>query len=421
MTDVLKLKPAALKAGMAGVLALLIAGAGFYGSRQDEPAPTERWVQVTPAPLEHRIGLVGRIVPGEAMTLIAPFEGHIEAHMFAIDQRVAQDQLLLRISPDLLHLQIREALAERLKAESAVQVFESWADGDEMARARRALSSGQLGLADTQRKLAETQALLEQGIVPRMEVDSLTQQLRTQSLDVSAAQAELAQVSKRGKGEHRQIADMQLASARARHDALLALEQRGEIRAPFSGIVLRLPDGPSTSNDRPIAVGARVSQGQALFGLASVERLKVQARVDEVDINQLHEGMPAEISGDGFNDVLHGTITAVGAQAIESDMRGNGASYHVTVSLPPLDRDSRQRLRLGMSARLSILIARHPDAVVLPTDAVGEKQGGHFVIHRAALDAPESMSPVTLGKTTVSGVEVFGMDAGFVRREVSMD
>nr|GFD04566.1 hypothetical protein [Tanacetum cinerariifolium] len=92
----------------------------------------------------------------------------------------SRGQLLLRLNTDLLRMQIRDALAERLKAESAVHTLESWADGEEMARARRALSSSQLGLVDTHRKLAETQGLLEQGIVPRIEVDSLEQQLNTQ-------------------------------------------------------------------------------------------------------------------------------------------------------------------------------------------------------------------------------------------------
>lgn len=388
---------------------------------RDEPKSLQLWHAVVPGPIEHRIGLVGRIVPGTSIILTAPFEGHIEEKNFAEDQRVPQGELLLKIGPDLLHLQIRDSLAERLKAESAVQALDDWANGEEMARARRAVSTSQLSLDDTRRKLAETRTLLEQGIVPRMELDSLTQQLKTQTLDLDAARAELAQVRKRAKGEHRQIADMQLANARARHEALLALASRGEVRAPFPGIVMRLPEGASAGNEKPIEAGVRLSQGQPLFGLASVERLNVQARVDESDINQLREGMPVEIRGDGFEDLLQGTVTAVGAQAIASDMHGDNAAYHLVVALAPLEGAIQQRLRLGMSAHLSILTYHNPNAVVLPVDAVVEKGGQHFVVHRTAMNSPETRRSVTLGKATVSGVEVFGMDAGFVLREVGMD
>jgi multidrug efflux pump subunit AcrA (membrane-fusion protein) len=401
---------------------LVASGAALvYWTSADEPIPEARWLSVIASPLEHRIGLTGRIVPGSSVTMTAPFDGYVAEKHFTDDQRVSPGQLLLSLDPALLHMQIRDALAERLKAESAVQAFEDWPNGEAMARARRALSTSQMALADTQRKLTETRELLEQGIVPRMEADSQVRQLQIQTLDVRAAQAELKQVSKRGQGEHRQIADMQLANTRARHETLLALEQRGQIKAPFAGIIVPLPEGPSGNADKPVEPGVRVTQGQPLFGLASFERLSVKAKVDESDINQLREGMPVEISGDGFDHVLQGTVRAVGAQAIASGMHVDSASYHVTVALPPLENVSQKNLRLGMTARLSVLTYQNPNAVVLPAGVIEEASGKHFVIYRADQHARETRREVTLGRATVDGVEVFGMDAGFVRREVSMN
>lgn len=421
MTDLSRFRSGGLFIGIP-LMILMFGAVAFTGlTASSEPASDRGWLPVVAAPLEHRIGLIGRIVPASSTTLTAPFEGTVEEKLFSDDQRVARGQLLLRLNTDLLRMQIRDALAERLKVESAVHALESWADGEEMARARRALSSSQLRMADTHRKLTETQGLLEQGIVPRMEVDSLEQQLNTQRLDVKAAQAELLQTSKRGQGEHRQIADMQLANARARHKSLLALAQRGEIRAPFAGIIVRLPDGPSGSADKPVEPGVLLNQGQALFGIASVERLSMIAKVDEMDINQLREGMAVDITGDGFEGTLQGTISSVGAHAITADMHGEGASYHVTVAMAAHDPSSASGLRLGMSARLSILSYQNPDAVVLPADAIGEEGGKHYVFHRPALDQPGVRRSITLGKTTAQGVEVFGLETGFVKREVSMD
>jgi multidrug resistance efflux pump len=406
-----------------GILAAtLTAGAALvHWTWRESPVSTVRWWPVERGPLEQRIGLVGRIVSGSSTTLSAPFEGLVQQKLFTDDQRVSQGQLLLTINPDVLHMQMRNALAERLKAESAVRALEDWANSDEMARARRAVSSAQSGAVDSRRKLTETRVLLEQGIVPRMEVDSLTLQLQTQMQDLLAAQAELEKVRKRGQGEHRQIADMELLNARARFDALKALETRGEIRAPFPGIIQRLPDTSSSGAVNTVEPGVRITQGQPLFSLASLERLQVQAKVDESDINQLREGMPVQISGDGFEGVLQGHVTSVGAQAIASEMHRDSASYHVSVVMPALETSTRSAFRLGMSARLSILVDSNPDAVVIPLDAIGEEGGKHFVIHRAAMDKPEARRFVSLGQTTVSGVHVSGLDDGFVRREVDMD
>ncbi|MRT33227.1 HlyD family secretion protein, partial [Xylella fastidiosa subsp. multiplex] len=81
----------------------------------------------------------------------------------------------------------------------------------EASRSRRALANARMNLADTARKLADTRALFQRGIVPRMEVDALEQQSRAQQLEVSSAQAELTSTLARGEGENREIAEMELA------------------------------------------------------------------------------------------------------------------------------------------------------------------------------------------------------------------
>ena len=72
-------------------------------------------------------------------------------------------------------------------------------------------------------------------------------------------------------------------------------------------------------------------------------------QVDEADVNQLREGLPVEVSGDGFEGlVLQGSISAVGRQSITNDTQGAGASYLVTVSLPLLTIEQQAKVRLGM-------------------------------------------------------------------------
>lgn len=374
----------------------------------------EQWLPVVSEPLVQRIGLVGQIEPGTLLTLAAPFEGRVQERAAEPGQQVERDQLLLNLDTELLNIQLRDALAERLKAQSAVQQLDGWANGQDMARARRALRNSQLNLADSERKLKETRTLVERGIVPRMELDALLQQTTTQRMDVKAAEAELAEVRRKGEGEHLQIARMQLSNATTRHAALLAQEQQREIRAPFAGIVMRLPNSQG-GEDKPVQRGSRVSQGQSLFGLANLERLKVVAKVDEADINQLQAGQAVDISGDGFEGIqLKGRITRVGAQAVRSDHGGNGAAYEVEIDLPALDAEQQRLIRLGMSARLSIITYQNPLAVVLPAEAIREMDGQFVVMVRAAPEQPARPVMVKLGRSTSTGVEVFGVTAGWV-------
>ncbi|MDP1069014.1 HlyD family secretion protein, partial [Klebsiella pneumoniae] len=88
-----------------------------------------------------------------------------------------------------------------------------------------------------------------------------------------------------------------------RYDALHQLLDGREVKAPFSGIVVPAPGNSSSSqgggnNNAPVQAGSKVSQGQVLFGLANIERLKITAKVSELDINQLHQGQAVEVLGD---------------------------------------------------------------------------------------------------------------------------
>lgn len=405
-------------AGLVGSVLVSAMGLLIYSVAEPAVATTGSWLPIAPSPLVQRLGIAGHIEPGSLQILTAPFEGLVQDKLVIEGQQVERGQLLLRLNTDLLQIQLRDSLAELLKARRAVQELRGWAQGQEMARARRTLSTSELNLRDTDRKLRETMVLLARGIVPRMEVDALKQQAHVQRLDLKDAQTELKAVEKKALGEHRQIADMQLANAEAKYQALLSLEAQREVLAPFAGIMVRLPGNAADANARPVQQGARVNPGQTLFALANLEQLKVIARVDEGDINQIREGLPVDITGDGFGGILlNGSITTVGSQVLQPEFQGNGASFELAVSLPTLTAPQQQRIRLGMSARLSIITYQNPAAIIVPPNAVNEDNGQHFVNYRRTPDMAMRRVDISVGKATSEGVEVFGLFPGFIRTD----
>lgn len=215
-------------------------------------------------------------------------------------------------------VQVREAQSALLKARRTLQDLRDWERGEDMARVRRALRSAQLAQSSTERKLRETRELFQRGIVPRNELDDLEQQASQQRMDLEAARREVESTRAKGQGENRQIAEMDLANASVKYETLQAQLDGRTVRAPFAGIVVAAPGLAGEQGSRePVQAGSKLGQGQALFGLASVERLKVSAKVSELDINQLREGQAVEISGDGFEGTtLAGVIAALGGQAL---------------------------------------------------------------------------------------------------------
>lgn len=404
---------------LAAVLIVLLACAGLAlrNPASDPATATEQWLAVKPDPLVHQIGLVGKIEPDTTVVLTAPFDGNVLANLVEQGQRVEAGQVLLRMDPATLEIQLRDALSAQLKARRTVQEMQDWGSSPTVSRARRSLRTAEMTAGNTQRKLTESENLFKRGIIPRNELDDLKQQTQQQQLDLVAARSELQQALDQGQGEYRQIAEMELTNATVKYQALQTLLEGKEVKAPFSGIVVPAPGNTNTAqgggnNNAPVQAGSKVSQGQVLFGLANIERLKIVAKVSELDINQLRQGQAVEVMGDGFDgERLSGSVSVVSGLAIASDSQGS-AQFPVTLSIPTLTPQQLQRVRLGMSARLTIVTYNNDQAIVIPSQAI---QADMTVEYRAAMDKPVQRVKVTPGQSTPQGVEVFGLTSGFVK------
>ncbi|WP_073526629.1 efflux RND transporter periplasmic adaptor subunit [Pseudomonas fluorescens] len=409
------------KSLLAVALILLLAGAvaGLLSQRSgaEQAGTGEQWLAVKPDPLVHQIGLVGKIEPDTTVVLTAPFDGNVLANLVEQGQRVEAGQVLLRMDPATLEVQLRDALSAQLKARRTVQEMQDWGSSPTVSRARRSLRTAEMTAGNTQRKLTESENLFKRGIIPRNELDDLKQQTQQQQLDLVAARSELQQALDQGQGEYRQIAEMELTNATVKYEALQTLLEGKEVKAPFSGIVVPAPGSTNTAqgggnNNAPVQAGSKVSQGQVLFGLANIERLKIVAKVSELDINQLHQGQAVEVMGDGFDgERLTGSVSVVSGLAIASDSQGS-AQFPVTLSIPTLTPQQLQRVRLGMSARLTIVTYNNDQAMVIPSQAI---QADMTVEYRTSMDKSAQRVKVTTGQSTPQGVEVFGLKSGFVK------
>ena len=412
MTNWLKTKKVWLVAG--GIAFVYVVLGGFsYGKNDAEIKPNI--LRVEPQSVTQRLALVGRIEPSVLVTVSAPFDGGIQQIHIEEGLKVERDQLLISLDPGNLEIQLREALAVKLKAARGVQELDKWMQSQEVMRAKRTLTGIQFNLSDAEHKLAETRLLLEKGIVPKMELDTLVQQQKSLKLDADAAETELQMVIAKSHGENRKIAEMELVNADAKYAVLQEQLAHKELRAPFAGVIVRAPGNSTESTPAEvIQVGGHIRRDQPLFGLANLEQLKVMAKVDEVDVNHLQEGMKVDITGEGFEGIpLTGQITKIAAQASASS-DGSSARYEMTVSIPVLSTEQRKQIRLGMSANLSVITYHNPKAIVVPASAVNTKDGMYYVRIVGQNKKIEKMVQVTLGRSVDSGVEIIGLSAGSI-------
>ena len=398
------------------VLAVVLLAGAWIVLTPLAPDETEVWAAVSSRKLEHEIGLVGRVEPVETSILNAPFEGVVMAHELSPGMQVEEGQALLSFDTALLEIKVRDALANKLKQQQIVETFRTWTNGSQVAGAKRSLRVAELAMQNLDLELSQVEALYQKGIVPRNELDSLKQQRYLQALELTAATSELDNVLASGRGEARTIAGMELHNASVIHEQLNALLAHKTLYAPYSGVVLSL--GSPQSGDGEVATlhkGALFAKGQQVIKLGNMSRLKVVTQVSESDVSKFSLNQEVRITGEGFSADLSGYISAISQMAVQDQNEGSAARFPVTIMVNQSSSGDFKLVRLGMSAHMTIVTYRNDNSFIIPHAAVGKDGDSLFVEHREELDAPVVRRTVTIGQSSVDGVEVFGVESGYVR------
>ncbi len=153
------------------------------------------------------------------------------------------------------------------------------------------------------------------------------------------------------------------------------------IRAPATGQVVYANDSRSRSmaSDVLIGEGRTVRERQIMFRLPDPKRMRVVAKINESRINRVKPGMTAYIKIDALpNHDLTGKVVRVGEYPLPpaSTLTAHIKEYSTEVDIvePPLG------LRSGMTAEVSIQVARYENAIHVPLPAVFERKGRLFCL-----------------------------------------
>ena len=364
--------------------------------------------------LQSVLSVVGTIEAGDSVNVTAPFDGVIQEKHFNFDSVVDQGQVLLILDSNEIRMRIQEAKVAMLKAAQALKDLERWDKSPEVARASRNALSAKLTLAETQRKAAESEALLKRGIIPRSEYDALLEQIRSQEIQLATANDDLTGTKEKTNPVSLQIARIESENAAAKYRELIQSLEKRTIKAPLSGVVSQASSANNGQTPASIDPGSRVTKGQTLFNISALANLGVTAKVDEADVTQLLPNQEADISVDSQDmPPIHGRISRISAQALPNTGGGpKTALFEVKVALPRLSEDQLRRVRVGMSCSLSIVKYRNPHAIVIPLSFVQRENGSPFawVKDRDGIARKRRIEP---GRTTESGIEVLkGLQAG---------
>lgn len=263
-------------------------------------------------------------VEGVEVNVAAMVPGTIVKEKCREGDTVEQGEVIIELESAELRSELQQAKASLHKAQADVDVQSALIDtataNAEAAEAdiENAEAEIQRATADMEEKRTErdrTQALFDQGIASKSELDVAVTAFNSALATLRAAQATAASAKSR-----KNAATAQLTSARnqlkaAQAQAEVARANVAVAQAKLDYTVIHSPiDG--TVVYKALEQGETANPGVTILTLVDMRSLYVRVDIDQTNVTQIALGHPAEIRVEGYpGRVFHGAVAEIGSYA----------------------------------------------------------------------------------------------------------
>lgn len=355
-----------LAAGSGAVVALLSAIAGYRHFTAND-APPYLAARVERADLEDAVLAAGTLYAHRQVDVGAQVSGQLKALKVELGDRVAQGQLLAEIDPTLLEHALKQAEAQ-----------------EQSLRAQRSATQARLRRASLvvarERQLWEREATSRDAL-EQAEADSEVERANLGDIDANWKRARI---------------EVDKARANAAYTRILA---------PMSGEVVAIVtrQGQTVISEQ---------QAPVILKLADLETMTVKAQVSEADVLRVAPGQRVHFTVLGDPDTHYeGKVRAIepappdftepsgsgagGGSSGGSPSRGGAAVFYNALFEVP---NPGHRLRISMTAQVSIVQGTAKGTLVVPASALGAKSAdGAFAVRVLADDGQVQTRQVRVG------------------------
>jgi RND family efflux transporter MFP subunit len=353
---------------------IIVAVVGFAavgrGSAPDLPT-----AEVTRGDFTDMLEIRGEIRPVRSVVLASPMQaGELQIIKLAKSgTMVKPGDVVVQFDGTTLQRTIQEKQSELRQADAEIE--------QQRAQSRITEEQNATALMKAQYDLQRAKLDVQKGdTIPRI-------QLEQAKLAVLDAEQRLKELEAKIKADQTAAQANVAARMRKREKAIADLEraQRGlqnlELKAPSAGMVNVLPNprsGGMFGGEQEFREGDRAWAGASVVELPDLTSVHLEARLDESDRGRLNSGQDATVR-----------IEAIPGKEFKARIDGISLLARVDFSSgwpPPKNFDLRlallemdPRVRPGMTAIARIATERIPNMVLVPSEAVFQKDGSPIV------------------------------------------
>ena len=397
---------------MATALAIvLVIGAAVLAYTYLLPAPTADSPAAAPQPpavkpfpvqtiiarrgtLTQSISATGDILAEARVEVFPKIAGHLEELSVEEGEAVRAGQMIARIANVEFQVRVDRAAAEVDALQAEWAQMQSGALPEEIAQAVDAVEHSRAELANAEGFAERTRGMVERGLQPTQELEDATRRLRQARATHNSASQRLQLLRTGARTEARQALQARLRAAQAAHELATIELQHTVITSPMDGIV----------SHRHVDSGAYVTTTEPpVVTIEAMQTVKIEVPISERDIVAVRPGHRALIQVDAYADEpFPGTVRRLGPTVDPSSRSGE-----VEIGLANPD----YRLKPGMFAKVTLILAEREDVVIVPRDALrrDESETAVFIVR----DGTAHRQPVSTGLMNDTLVEIGdGLAAG---------
>jgi len=376
------MRRAMLAASLLGIFATVLAGCGSRSADGPSAAAAQKKTPLVEVAVVQRgdiarvLQTTGTVVSANEVQVSPKVEQRIIWLTVREGDRVTKGQVLARLDATELEAQSRQARAEVRVAQARLRDAEAGSRIQEIRGAEAAVRQAEAQLAsarsaaeDAGRDVERQRQLLAIGGASQQEVDHAQTRYEAARSQVEATEAALAAARERLGLLREGAAQTQLALAREQvaqaKDKLAYWQAQAQfyvIRSPLSGVVTRVDQH----------TGDLASPKAPVLAIADTSRTIVRTSVTDTEAARLRLGQPVKVEVDALPGKdplsLHITriypATDVGSRLVTVEMAAPMLAGKVTE---------------GSLARLSVILKKKTDTVVVPANAIVARPGGKLV------------------------------------------
>ena len=257
---------------------------------------------------------------------------------------------------------------------------------DRQDQLRNALDS-QAQLTDFEQQIRKRQA---EEVAAKAADAQLKQLQETYELKRRSAQADI------------KLLDISRARAETQMKQAQANAERMQVLSPLPGVAV-IRTTWKQSGLLEYTEGDEVRTGQPVVQVVNPAAMRVRARVNQADMNDIRVGQKVAIGLDAYPDLsFTGEVTQISPIGAQSTLNPKVRTFTVLV----LVHGSHPNLMPDLTASLDVELQRVPGALVVPRDAVGHDEGQDFV--EVQRGGRVERRPVTLGPSNTSDIVIAG-------------